>query len=92
MSQAGMSSVCRTLSLATLQNVFPGAKHWRQRPSRALPTEQSPYVIEFIGAVQWIDRMTVVSLQWRPLVRSTDVRSFRMQDQFLADPNQNHLY
>ena len=52
MSQAGMSSVCRTLSLATLQNVFPGAKHWRQRtPNRTLPTEQSPYVIEFIGTV-----------------------------------------
>ena len=50
LSQVGMSSVCRTLSLATLQNVFPGAKHWRQRtPNRTLPTEQSPYVIEFIG-------------------------------------------
>ena len=56
MSQAGMSSVCRTLSLATLQNVFPGAKHWRQRtPNRTLPTEQSPYVIEFIGTDSAVD-------------------------------------
>ena len=31
-------------------------------------------------------------VQWSPLVRSTDVRSFRMYGQFLNGPNQNQLY
>ena len=43
-----MGKMCRTVSLATLQNVFPLEKYWRQH-TNTLPTNPSLYVQEYIG-------------------------------------------
>ena len=53
-----MSKVCRTFSLATLQNVFPPDKFWRQGSATPAPTGAAPYVQEFIG--ESLYRFTVV--------------------------------
>ena len=44
-----MSKVCRTFSLATLQNVFPPERFWRQGNATPAPAGAAPYVEEFIS-------------------------------------------
>eukprot|EP00094_Tigriopus_californicus_P002786 TCALIF_02688-PA protein Name:"Similar to CCDC142 Coiled-coil domain-containing protein 142 (Homo sapiens)" AED:0.06 eAED:0.03 QI:0/0.87/0.77/0.88/0.87/0.88/9/28/508 len=48
-NQGRLSEVCRTYSLATLQNIFPSERHWRQ--TGPLANKSSNYVNNFIERV-----------------------------------------
>eukprot|EP00095_Tigriopus_kingsejongensis_P009268 maker-scaffold361_size196684-snap-gene-0.20 protein:Tk09268 transcript:maker-scaffold361_size196684-snap-gene-0.20-mRNA-1 annotation:"hypothetical protein TcasGA2_TC011954" len=48
-NQCQLSEVCRTYSLATLQNIFPLERYWRQ--TGALPNTPSDYVSNFIDRI-----------------------------------------